>query len=414
MDLTTPNYPHPFSTSESSSAVTKREVKGARRVRNACLQCRERKIRCSRTYPCKGCVSRGDGPACDWQGGFPSGDIPVHQQRVAQQRREFEELNSRIAQMKGFMLNHLRQDSSLKTSLIEWTQIHPELDVVQDSLYSNLFLSNQHNLGCQPRPEVPDWAFSSLCPPDSATSFETCTSSATDSSTFRSYHHVGSSSSHSPPTAGSFLVQPEVTSPVPFLKPCKTSGYKSWKDLREAAPAGLAVYTSKSFDAPRLQQDQHAALQTLPSLDHFPSLPQLYSAPFLPQHQFPLATASLDFVEQPSMSGFQSSDHVYSTPSTSNPFNTTVPGQCFGVQPESFQADQNLYDGHMVHRISPRTPFEMALPSNRSALLPRKMTWNGDGQSTALSSMGSAIDFGVLPLNHDCRTGTENYPMSQY
>lgn len=31
----------------------KREVKGARRVRNACLQCRKRKIRCSRTYPCK-------------------------------------------------------------------------------------------------------------------------------------------------------------------------------------------------------------------------------------------------------------------------------------------------------------------------------------------------------------------------
>jgi hypothetical protein len=39
--------------SSTTCASPKREVKGARRVRNACLQCRERKIRCSRTYPCK-------------------------------------------------------------------------------------------------------------------------------------------------------------------------------------------------------------------------------------------------------------------------------------------------------------------------------------------------------------------------
>lgn len=54
MDLTVSNYlSDDRPVEESSNVPTKREVKGARRVRNACLQCRERKIRCSRTYPCK-------------------------------------------------------------------------------------------------------------------------------------------------------------------------------------------------------------------------------------------------------------------------------------------------------------------------------------------------------------------------
>ncbi|KAI9617317.1 hypothetical protein H4Q26_013187 [Puccinia striiformis f. sp. tritici PST-130] len=102
---------------QSSSAADlspKREVQGARRVRNACLQCRERKIRCSRTYPCKGCVSRGDGPACDWQGGFPTGNIPIYQRNVADQRRQIEKLKDRLTSAKACLGSALRNKQGLK------------------------------------------------------------------------------------------------------------------------------------------------------------------------------------------------------------------------------------------------------------------------------------------------------------
>ncbi|KNZ49854.1 hypothetical protein VP01_473g6 [Puccinia sorghi] len=92
----------------------KREVKGARRVRNACLQCRKRKIRCSRTYPCKGCVSRGDGAACDWQGGFPTGNIPIYQKHVADQRRQIEQLKDRITSAKACLSFTVRNNPNLK------------------------------------------------------------------------------------------------------------------------------------------------------------------------------------------------------------------------------------------------------------------------------------------------------------
>ncbi|KAA1111626.1 hypothetical protein PGT21_006671 [Puccinia graminis f. sp. tritici] len=102
---------------QSSSAedlAPKREVKGARRVRNACLQCRERKIRCSRTYPCKGCVSRGDGAACDWQGGFPTGNIPIYQKHAADQRREIEKLKDRLTSAKACLGSALQNNPNFK------------------------------------------------------------------------------------------------------------------------------------------------------------------------------------------------------------------------------------------------------------------------------------------------------------
>ncbi|KAH9440997.1 hypothetical protein MJO28_016036 [Puccinia striiformis f. sp. tritici] len=105
---------------QSSSAADlspKREVQGARRVRNACLQCRERKIRCSRTYPCKGCVSRGDGPACDWQGGFPTGNIPIYQRNVADQRRQIEKLKDRLTSAKACLGSALRNKQGLKLEI---------------------------------------------------------------------------------------------------------------------------------------------------------------------------------------------------------------------------------------------------------------------------------------------------------
>ncbi|WAQ92218.1 hypothetical protein PtA15_16A124 [Puccinia triticina] len=102
---------------QSSSAADlspKREVKGARRVRNACLQCRERKIRCSRTYPCKGCLSRGDGAACDWQGGFPTGNIPIYQKHAADQRRQIEKLKDRLTCAKACLGSVFQNNSNLK------------------------------------------------------------------------------------------------------------------------------------------------------------------------------------------------------------------------------------------------------------------------------------------------------------
>lgn len=95
----------------------KREVKGARRVRNACLQCRERKIRCSRTYPCKGCVSRGDGAACDWQGGFPTGNIPIYQKHVADQRRQIEQLKDRLTSAKACLSFAVLNNPNLKLEI---------------------------------------------------------------------------------------------------------------------------------------------------------------------------------------------------------------------------------------------------------------------------------------------------------
>ncbi|PLW18072.1 hypothetical protein PCANC_14713 [Puccinia coronata f. sp. avenae] len=103
--------------SSTTCASPKREVKGARRVRNACLQCRERKIRCSRTYPCKGCVSRGDGAACDWQGGFPTGNIPIHQKHVADQRRQIGKLKDRLTCAKALLDATVQCNPKLKLDI---------------------------------------------------------------------------------------------------------------------------------------------------------------------------------------------------------------------------------------------------------------------------------------------------------
>ncbi|EGG02333.1 uncharacterized protein MELLADRAFT_72794 [Melampsora larici-populina 98AG31] len=407
MDLTGAHCPESFTPVEGSSASSKREVKGARRVRNACLQCRERKIRCSRTYPCKGCVSRGDGEACDWQGGFPSGDIPVQQQRVATQRREFDQIYGRIIEIKSLMTSLMRQDPSLKNRIAEWTQYHPELnDMWQDLLYPNPFSQAQQHTSCPIGSELLEWAFPSLYPPDSAASFESCASSATTSSTFYSLGNAGSSSPHSPRTAGSFLTESEATSPVPFLKPCKTSGYKSWQYLREAPFPYQPIRPSEKFyNEPR---SQHNAPAHHPSHDfsQFQFSPQFYSPTYLRPPRFELVKESFKVGDAGIVDGLQSMANVHSEPSTSNPFSTTMPNQRQSLDVAGyFQGDPSFYGSRPTHRS-----LELTSAPQDNTLTPRNVNWPAhDNQSSNPATMGMELDIGKLSFGQDCGTGAENF-----
>ncbi|KAH9814576.1 hypothetical protein DFH28DRAFT_894546 [Melampsora americana] len=408
MDLTGPHCAENFTPVEGSSPSSKREVKGARRVRNACLQCRERKIRCSRTYPCKGCISRGDGDACDWQGGFPSGDIPIQQQRVAKQRREFDELYGRIIRIKSVMYDLMRQDPTLKNRIVEWTQLHPELnDMWQDFLYPDPFSQTQHHMGYNPiGTDLLDWAFPSLYPPDSAASFESCASSATTASTFYSLGIACSSSSHSPRTAGSFLAESEAKYPVPFLKPCKTSGYKSWQYLKEAPSPYQPVRTSEKFNnEPRLQ---HHALphHALHNLSPFQFSPQFYPPTYLGQPRFELAKEPLKVGDEGLMSDIRSMTNIHSAPNTLNPLSTTMPNQrqSFDVT-GSFEGDPNFHASRPTHRS-----LEMILPSQENPLTPRNVNWITDNnQRSNSASMGMELDIGLLSFGQACGTGSDNF-----
>lgn len=408
MDLTGAHGPENFTPVEGSSASSKREVKGARRVRNACLQCRERKIRCSRTYPCKGCISRGDGDACDWQGGFPSGDIPVQQQRVAKQRRAFDELYGRIIEIKSLMSSLMRQDPTLKNRIVEWTQLHPELnDMWQDFLYPNPFSQPQQHTGYLGS-DLLNWAFPSLYPPDSAASFESCASSATTSSTFYSLGNACSASSHSPRTAGSFLTEPEATSPVPFLKPCKTSGYKSWQSLREAPSSYQSVRTSEKFNHEPHSQQNAPAHHALHNFSQLQFSPQFHPSSYLGQPRFELAKEPLNVGDTGLMSSIQSMANVHSGTNTSNPFGTTMPNQR-----QSFDVTGNFQGSFYGSRPAHRS-LEMVLPSQDSPLTPRNVNWLADtNQRSNSAPMAMELEIGMLSFGQDCGAGAENFQIHQ-
>lgn len=297
--------------------------------------------------------------------------------------------------MKSLMSSHLRRDPTLRSQVLEWTQLHPALEnVCHEIMNSDTFATS----GCSASASLPDWTFPSLFPPDSATSFDTCTSGATGASTFRSYGIPPSSSSDSPLTAASFISQKEFSLPFRFPKRSNKSGYKSWRDLRQAGSDHGTVQAINPANASRFQTAQQAVLQTLPHLSQFASWPEYYSAQIPCDQSVEEPSDHLDIRKAPRTGTFQSSDHLYSAPSTSNQFSQTIPEQCF-MPANCFES---IYENRQIFPENvPRTPSEVRLSSQVDDNPHRNVGWICGNQSSGPPPISMPIDVGMLSFGGD-------------
>ncbi|MBW0475514.1 hypothetical protein O181_015229 [Austropuccinia psidii MF-1] len=239
-----PPAPHGIQQSNNAACSShKREVQGARRVRNACLQCRERKIRCSRTYPCKGCVSRGDGAACDWQGGYPSGNVPVYRTKLAKQRREVDDLKERINLTQSLLLRVIQQEPKLNIGLKTLLEGKPP----NSPITGEFLIKNCYGLDKNEKPpglhscvkaENLLWLSSASEnePPNSAVSQQTNVSTATGSSASR--YWINEESVSSSPSTSHFISNSSSINIYGLSELIKgrssRTTYRSWKLLKES------------------------------------------------------------------------------------------------------------------------------------------------------------------------------------